>query len=95
MAGTYVPYEIDDDECWREFRTVVKSVKSGAYCGEIWNKAERWLQGDMFDATMNYVFTKNVLSYFGTNYLYGYTREDLEGETGICPDVNVYISYHV
>ncbi|AMO55323.1 glycoside hydrolase family 13 protein [Endozoicomonas montiporae] len=73
--------EIDDDEFWREFRTVVKSVKSDAYiCGEVWSKAERWLQGDMFDSTMNYVFTKNVLSYFGSNYLHGYSRTHLEIE---------------
>ncbi len=76
-----VAYEIDDDEFWREFRTVVKSVKSDAYiCGEVWDEAERWLQGDMFDSTMNYVQTKNTLSYFGADYLHGYQRNHLELE---------------
>ena len=73
--------EIDDNEFWREFRTTVKSVKSDAYiCGEVWGVADRWLQGDMFDSTMNYVQTKTTLSYFGSEYLHGYTKENLEIE---------------
>ena len=76
-----VPYEIDDDEFWRQFRNIVKSVKSDAYiCGEVWEKAQRWLQGDMFDSTMNYVQTKHTLSYFGASYLHGYQRSHLELE---------------
>ena len=76
-----VPYEIDDDEFWQTFRKVVKSVKPDAYiCGEIWVEAQRWLQGDMFDSTMNYVQTKNTLSYFGSDYLHGYTKNHLELE---------------
>ena len=74
-----VPYEIDDDDFWREFRTVVKSVKSDAYiCGEVWDKAQRWLQGDMFDSTMNYVQTEKTISYFGSDYLNGYGRNHME-----------------
>ena len=73
--------EIDDESFWREFRTVVKSVKDDAYiCAEIWGVADRWLKGDMFDCTMNYVQTKTTLSYFGTEYLHGYTKEHLEVE---------------
>lgn len=34
----------------------------------------------MFDCTMNYVQTKTTLSYFGTEYLHGYTKEHLEVE---------------
>ena len=50
-----VPQEIDDDEFWREFRRVVKAANPDAYIvGEIWGDAERWLQGDQFDAVMNY-----------------------------------------
>ena len=74
-----VPYEIDDDDFWREFRSVVKSVKSDAYiCGEVWDKAQRWLQGDMFDATMNYVQTEKTIGYFGSGYLNGYGRNHME-----------------
>ena len=61
-----VPNEIDDDEFWREFRRRVKAANPEAYLvGEIWDAAERWLQGDQFDATMNYVFTRLVTGFFG------------------------------
>lgn len=60
-----VPSEIDDDEFWREFRRQVKGVNSEAYiCGEIWENAKRWLQGDQFDAVMNYLFTRAVMGFF-------------------------------
>jgi len=59
-----VPGEIDDDQFWREFRAVVKSGNPEAYIvGEIWTPAERWLQGDQFDAVMNYQFTVPVLNF--------------------------------
>ena len=60
-----VPSEIDDDDFWREFRTRVKSVNPDAYIvGEIWGDARRWLQGDQFDAVMNYIFTRACLGLF-------------------------------
>jgi cyclomaltodextrinase / maltogenic alpha-amylase / neopullulanase len=60
-----VPSEIDDDEFWREFRRQVKAVNPEAYiCGEIWQEAQRWLQGDQFDSVMNYLFTRACLSFF-------------------------------
>ena len=61
-----VPGDIDDDSFWREFRQVVKEANPEAYiCGEIWHEAARWLQGDQFDAVMNYIFTRNALAFFG------------------------------
>ncbi len=60
-----VPEEIDDDDFWREFRRRVKTLNPEAYIvGEIWHRAERWLAGDMFDAVMNYQFTRACLSFF-------------------------------
>ncbi len=60
-----VPNEIDDDDFWREFRRQVKAVNPEGYiCGEIWNDARRWLQGDQFDSVMNYLFTRACLSFF-------------------------------
>jgi len=66
-----VPAEIDDDEFWREFRRRVKAANPEAYIvGEIWHKATRWLQGDQFDAVMNYLFTRACLGFFvGDNLL--------------------------
>jgi neopullulanase len=60
-----VPGEIKDDSFWREFRRQVKSVNPEAYItGEIWQDARHWLQGDQFDAAMNYLFAKASLSFF-------------------------------
>ncbi len=60
-----VPYEIDDDDFWREFRQRVKGANPEAYIvGEIWEEAQRWLQGDQFDAVMNYPFTRACLGFF-------------------------------
>lgn len=61
-----VPYEIDDVAFWQEFRQVVKGANPDAYiCGEIWQEAQRWLQGDQFDAVMNYIFMSAALSFCG------------------------------
>jgi neopullulanase len=60
-----VPNEIDDDSFWREFRRQVKGVNPQAYIvGEVWQDAPRWLQGDMWDAVMNYQFTRACIAYF-------------------------------
>jgi len=54
-----------DHAFWREFRTVVKELKPDAYIlGEIWHDSAMWLQGDQFDAVMNYPFTNAALDFF-------------------------------
>lgn len=61
-----VPFEINDDVFWREFREVVKTANPDAYIvGEIPCEAQRWLAGDQFDAVMNYQITQACLGYFG------------------------------
>ncbi len=55
---------------WKDFRKLVKSINPEAYLtGEVWWKdwannkmfnAKAWLQGDEFDAVMNYRFTRAV-----------------------------------
>ncbi|MFQ5398646.1 MAG: glycoside hydrolase family 13 protein [Anaerolineae bacterium] len=60
-----VPNEIDDDAFWQEFRRRCKAVNPDAYIvGELWGEAQRWLQGDQFDAQMNYLFTRAVFGFF-------------------------------
>lgn len=59
---------------WRLFREQVKGINPEAYIvGEVWwedwrsNKmynARPWLEGDMFDAVMNYRWAKEVVHYF-------------------------------
>lgn len=42
---------------WRDWRVLVKSINPDAYItGEIWSDASHWLEGDQFDAVMNYPF---------------------------------------
>jgi cyclomaltodextrinase / maltogenic alpha-amylase / neopullulanase len=61
-----VPDEIDDRPFWQEFRQVVKAANPEAYIvGEIWREAPEWLEGDRFDAVMNYVFSRAAFGFFG------------------------------
>jgi neopullulanase len=57
-----VAAEIDDDSFWQEFRRRVKAANPDAYIvAEIWQEAKRWLQGDQFDATMNYLVSTALM----------------------------------
>ncbi len=57
-----------DHAFWREFRHEVKQIKPDVYIlGEIWHDSMRWLQGDQFDAVMNYPFTDSVIDFFGNH----------------------------
>ncbi len=86
-----VPAEIDDDSFWQEFRQRVKSINPQAYIvGEIWQRADRWLQGDQFDAVMNYPVGEALLSFFGRRSLnyeeirragYGPRIHPIDGQT--------------
>jgi len=59
-----VPGEIKTAGFWEEFRQRVKAINPEAYIvGEIWRPAMPFLQGDKFDAVMNYVFAETAISY--------------------------------
>ncbi len=63
-----VPEEIDDKDFWQEFRQRVKNINPEAYIvGEIWHEARRWLEGDQFDAVMNYPITLASLGFFANS----------------------------
>lgn len=54
-----------DHSFWREFRKTVKSVAPDAYIlGELFHDGMMWLQGDQFDAVMNYPFTNAMIDFF-------------------------------
>lgn len=60
-----VPGEIDDDAFWAEFRRRVRNANPEAYIvGEIWGEARRWVGSGLFDATMNYLFTRTCMGFF-------------------------------
>ncbi|WP_027628696.1 glycoside hydrolase family 13 protein [Ruminiclostridium cellobioparum] len=55
---------------WREFRNTAKSVNPDCFLiGEVWESAQSWLKGDMFDSTMNYDFRKNCRDFFALGKL--------------------------
>lgn len=63
-----VPNEVDavNPEFWREFRRRIKRQDPDAYIvGEIWTDARQWLQGDKFDAVMNYPVRSAALEFMG------------------------------
>lgn len=59
-----VPFEITTPGFWQEFRQRVRTVNPEVYIvGEVWRDARAWLQGDQFDAVMNYLFTAPVIAF--------------------------------
>jgi cyclomaltodextrinase / maltogenic alpha-amylase / neopullulanase len=61
-----VPNEVDavNPEFWPEFRQRIKRQDPEAYIvGEIWTDARAWLQGDKFDAVMNYPVRSAALEF--------------------------------
>jgi cyclomaltodextrinase / maltogenic alpha-amylase / neopullulanase len=65
-----VPEEIDDRGFWQEFRRRGRGVNPDAYIvGEIWHVAAEWLEGDRFDALMNYPLAEGILSFVAADHL--------------------------
>jgi len=61
-----VPNEVDavNPGFWPEFRRQIKQQDPDAYIvGEIWTDARSWLQGDKFDAVMNYPVRSAALEF--------------------------------
>ncbi len=53
------------DAFWIRFRNEVKAVKKDCLLiGEVWETACHWLDGKMFDSTMNYDFRRHLSRYF-------------------------------
>ena len=49
---------------WAEWRKVVKGINPQAYIvGEIWDRADTWLDGKHFDAVMNYEFARAAVAW--------------------------------
>ncbi|NMM53274.1 alpha-glycosidase [Paenibacillus aquistagni] len=61
-----------DHQFWREFRQTVKAVNPDAYIlGEMFHEGMMWLQGDQFDAVMNYPFTYAMHDFFAERCIDG------------------------
>jgi glycosidase len=78
-----VPNEVEaiNPDFWPEFRRRVKAAKKDAYiCGEIWTDARQYLQGDRFDAVMNYPFRSAVLEFLAKGDVDARKFDDLLGQ---------------
>lgn len=81
-----VPLDIQTPGFWATFRRRVKAINPDAYIlAEIWHDAQPWLQGEHFDAVMNYGFNRACYGFFGGAWLDtnhqpgGYALEPLDG----------------
>jgi glycosidase len=66
-----VPNELADrTNFFHAFRQKAKGIDANTYLvGEIWQRAPEWLQGDQFDALMNYAIGQDVIERFATGQL--------------------------
>jgi cyclomaltodextrinase len=103
-----VANELDRD-FWRAFKKATRQADpESVMIGEIWESAESWLRGDMFDSAMNYDFRKNCRDFFGleainalefsgriTDMMYRYPTGILQGQLNLLDshDVNRFMSY--
>ncbi|MBA9084295.1 glycosidase/aminoglycoside phosphotransferase (APT) family kinase protein [Fontibacillus solani] len=70
-----------DHAFWRDFRKVVKKANPEAYIlGDMGNDAIMWLQGDQFDATMNYPVTGAIVDFFARSLTDGKQFADAIGK---------------
>ncbi len=61
------------DFFWIRFREEVKAIRKDCLLiGEVWESAGHWLDGKMFDSTMNYDLRRSALRFFA--------REDVDAE---------------
>jgi cyclomaltodextrinase / maltogenic alpha-amylase / neopullulanase len=68
-----VPEEIRNRaEFFAAFRSAAKSVDPEVYLvGEVWHRDPSWLQGDQFDALMNYAIGQGVVEQFARGQITG------------------------
>lgn len=75
-----------DHQFWRDFRNTVKEANPEAYIlGEIWHNSLPWLQGDQFDAVMNYPVTNTTLDFF--------CKETIDAEQFMSGIDEMHVSY--
>jgi cyclomaltodextrinase len=66
-----------DPDFWVDMRREVRSVSADLYLlAEVWGDASDWLQGDRFDATMNYTFRELCLRFFARETMDGAALTD-------------------
>jgi glycosidase len=91
-----VPVELPHS-FWSQLREAVKAMNSRAYMvGEIWGNGGPWLQGDQFDAVMNYRFRDACIGFFANETLDAAAFDDLLGKIRVdTPDPLNRIAYNL
>jgi cyclomaltodextrinase / maltogenic alpha-amylase / neopullulanase len=82
-----VPNELADrTNFFRTFRQVAKGIDPDVFLvGEIWQRAPEWLQGDQFDALMNYAIGQDVVERF--------TKGEMTGPVALAAMAQLYAEY--
>ncbi len=78
-------------EWWRIFRPHVKKNHQDMWIlGEVWSNASQWLQGDQWDASMNYPFRFASLDFFAKKNITGehYVNRLFEAYSWYAPQVS-------
>ncbi|OHD26703.1 MAG: hypothetical protein A2Y34_09525 [Spirochaetes bacterium GWC1_27_15] len=80
------------DSFWKEWRTAAKATKSDSYlvC-ETWWDSSKYFLGDMFDATMNYIFRQAVIDYSNGTKTAAQTNDILEMMREDYPEEAFYV----
>lgn len=97
-----------DREFWRAFKHTARSIdQDSVMIGEVWENAESWLRGDMFDSAMNYDFCRHCRDFFAlgaidapqfsariTQMLYRYPTGIVQGQLDLLDshDVSRFLS---
>ncbi len=81
-----------DHKFWREFRTAVRAVKPDIYImGEIWHDSRPWLEGDQFDAVMNYPNKFTIIDWllYEKNNVAQMANRMMLNNFGYAPEINL------
>lgn len=86
-----VPFEITTPGFWQEFRRRVRAVNPETYIvGEVWHDSRQWLQGDQFDAVMNYLVAGAALAFCGRHRVVKALQDDRSYDPWPGIDGNAY-----
>ena len=64
MVGVWM-FQMKLIDAFNTFRNAIREVKKDVYIlGEVWHDAAPWLNGDQFDAVMNYPLGDAILKIY-------------------------------
>jgi cyclomaltodextrinase / maltogenic alpha-amylase / neopullulanase len=93
-----VPNELRDrTEFFRAFRQTAKEIDPDVYLvGEIWRRAPEWVEGDQFDALMNYAVGQDAIERFVTQDITGAAALDAMAQVyAAYPEASIAMSFNV